>query len=246
MPRGWRGADGGRKSGIAVPPRRFRLTLRFPVPGGVPAPCCLRLVPTSHKPSAPIPPTRARRALFPRWGRGSFQFTLPGASPPAPLHCAGSGTAYRIVCGTPKLTPEAAWVLVTFRGTGDDAPSATKRFLLPSGKGQPRRGGPGEMELSVADATAAFEMVPSPGAGRANNAGGKHSSGTGTPPGTRCSARRSAGMQGAKPLAKINLRSPPSPEGKGVGGMGAKVLREGWIKPETAGTSPLKDTRTAE
>ena len=41
-----------------------------------------RLDLTSHKPFAPIPPTRARRALFPRWGRGrDFCYLLQGASP---------------------------------------------------------------------------------------------------------------------------------------------------------------------
>ena len=37
--------------------------------------------------------------------------------------------------------------------------------------GSQGEGGPGEMELSVANATAAFEMVLSPGAGRASAAG---------------------------------------------------------------------------
>ena len=38
--------------------------------------------------------------------------------------------------------------------------------------GSQGEGGPGEMELSVANATAAFEMVLSPGAGRSSAAGG--------------------------------------------------------------------------
>ena len=38
--------------------------------------------------------------------------------------------------------------------------------------GSQGEGGPGEMELSVANATAAFEMVLSPGAGRTSAAGG--------------------------------------------------------------------------
>ena len=42
-----------------------------------------------------------------------------------------------------------------------------------SGAGSQGEGGPGEMELSVADATAAFEMVLSPGAGRASAARGQ-------------------------------------------------------------------------
>ena len=37
--------------------------------------------------------------------------------------------------------------------------------------GSQGEGGPGEMELSVANATAAFEMVLSPGAGRTSAAG---------------------------------------------------------------------------
>ena len=48
---------------------------------------------------------------------------------------------------------------------------------------QPRRvGNRGEMELSVADATAAFEMVPSPGAGQGYAAGGKPPPGTANRP----------------------------------------------------------------
>ena len=39
--------------------------------------------------------------------------------------------------------------------------------------GSQGEGGPGEMELSVANATAAFEMVLSPGAGRASAAQGQ-------------------------------------------------------------------------
>ncbi|PWM36291.1 MAG: hypothetical protein DBX65_03560, partial [Oscillospiraceae bacterium] len=67
--------------------------------------------------------------------------------------------------------------------------------------GSQGEGGPGEMELSVADATAAFEMVLSPGAGRTSVAGVQ------PPPGTANAGRASAashpapGMQGAKPLA---------------------------------------------
>ena len=38
--------------------------------------------------------------------------------------------------------------------------------------GSQGEGGPGEMELSVANATAAFEMVLSPGAGRTSAAKG--------------------------------------------------------------------------
>ena len=38
--------------------------------------------------------------------------------------------------------------------------------------GSQGEGGPGEMELSVANATAAFEMVLSPGAGITSAAGG--------------------------------------------------------------------------
>ena len=45
---------------------------RFAVPEGVPVSCRLRLVLTARKPSAPIPPTRARRALFPLRGKGEF------------------------------------------------------------------------------------------------------------------------------------------------------------------------------
>ena len=47
-----------------------------------------------------------------------------------------------------------------------------KHFPM-SSAGSQGEGGPGEMELSVADATAAFEMVLSPGAGRASAARGQ-------------------------------------------------------------------------
>ena len=49
--------------------------------------------------------------------------------------------------------------------------------------------------------------------------------------GTVCKCRRrfSAGVPGAKPPGEINLGSPPSPEGKGVGGMGARRQTKGRI-----------------
>ena len=57
--------------------------------------------------------------------------------------------------------------------------------------GSQGEGGPGEMELSVANATAAFEMVLSPGAGIASAAGKKETKGF--------------LMQGASPLASPGL-----------------------------------------
>ena len=67
--------------------------------------------------------------------------------------------------------------------------------------GSQGEGGPGEMELSVANATAAFEMVLSPGAGRARAAG--------VPPG---------GCMGRSPLNKKPLRPPRPRRGRGSGG----------------------------
>ena len=54
--------------------------------GGIPnVPPIFPVCPAPCKSFAPIPPTRARRALFPRWGRGRFLvFLCKGLSPPAP------------------------------------------------------------------------------------------------------------------------------------------------------------------
>ena len=58
-------------------------------------------------------------------------------------------------------------------------------------------------------------------------------SGTGNRPASRAASGSDAGMQGAKPLAKDNLESPPSPAGKGVGGMGARTVIQEPGKPPT-------------
>ncbi len=56
-----------------------------------------------------------------------------------------------------------------------------------------------------------------------------------------------AGMQGAKPLAKDNLESPPSPEGKGVGGMGARtVIQEPGKPPGTKTANTQKATPSTQ
>ena len=74
-----------------------------------------------------------------------------------------------------------------------------------SSAGSQGEGGPGEMDLSVANATAAFEMVLSPGAGIASAAGKSalHAS-AGYSRGRLCKCRKrfSAGVPGAKPPAK--------------------------------------------
>ena len=78
-----------------------------------------------------------------------------------------------------------------------------------SSVGSQGEGGPGEMELSVADATAAFEMVLSPGAGIASAAGVQPPTGGEARPagyhsGRFCKCRRrfNAGVPGAEPPAK--------------------------------------------
>ena len=67
--------------------------------------------------------------------------------------------------------------------------------------GSQGEGGPGEMELSVANATAAFEMVLSPGAGRTSAAG-----------------VQPRGCKGRSPLHKITLSLPLPRRGRGSGG----------------------------
>ncbi len=68
-------------------------------------------------------------------------------------------------------------------------------------------------------------------------------SGTGNRPASRAAPGAVAGMQGAKPLAKDNLESPPSPEGKGGGGMGAKkVIQELGKPPGTKTANTQKAT----
>ena len=110
------------------------------------------------------------------WGRGRIVHPAEGVrslSPAAPafslLSClhpptpfpAGRGRIIVFLCkGLRPLHPQG-WA---GRGT-----CTTKGFCLFTGggsAGSQGEGGPGEMELSVADATAAFEMVLSPGAGR--------------------------------------------------------------------------------
>ena len=93
-----------------------------------------------------------------------------------------------------------------------------------SSAGSQGEGGPGEMELSVANATAAFEMVLSPGAGIASAAGKKETKGF--------------LMQGASPLAS------PGWVGRGTGiACGKPVLSasNGALAPAgAAGTRVVK------
>ena len=58
------------------------------------------------------------------------------------------------------------------------------------------------MDLSVANATAAFEMVLSPGAGRTSAAGGKAPAGYHSGRNYKCRKQFNAGVPGAKPPAK--------------------------------------------
>ena len=122
---------------------------------------------------SPYPP-----APFPGGEGGDYKFISPGASPPAPRHLPAYGT-YR-PCRTGILR----------KGSCGSAQSRQK-FFPQSSAGSQGEGGPGEMELSVANATAAFEMVLSPGAGIASAAGKKETKGF--------------LMQGASPLASPGL-----------------------------------------
>ena len=108
-----------------------------------------------------------------------------------------------------------------------------KRFPL-SSAGSQGEGDRGRWNYP-SQATAAFEMVLSPGAGIASAAGKSalHAS-AGYSRGRLCKCRKrfSAGVPGAVAPGKINLESPPSPEGKSalrarVGGMGAEKQTKG-------------------
>ena len=72
----------------------------------------------------------------------------------------------------------------------------------------------------------------------AGNTGGKTRR---VPEPARYAVSRPAQLQGAGGEApgRINLKSPPSPAGKGVGGMGKSGLAKSRNKPATPGTSPL-------
>ena len=70
-------------------------------------------------------------------------------------------------------------------------------------------------------------------------------------PGT-CSARSvsaagglTPGMQGAKPLAQNNPWAPPSPEGKGAGGLGAEKQANGRFTHRPAGQAARRVPETA-
>ena len=190
---------------------RCRFGGGVPVPYGVPAPCRFRLASTLHKPSAPIPP-----APFPAGEGGAFCYLLQGASPLATLrlyrerHCvpdslrypkthAGSGTGSRYLPGYRRRRPfRYKKVSASFRegaakerGTGGDG--TIRRY-----------------------ATAAFEMVPSPGAGQryATGAGVRKSF---PPPSPRPALEERSShageggdfcylLQGASPLASPRLR----------------------------------------
>ena len=109
-----------------------------------------------------------------------------------------------------------------------------KHFPM-SSAGSQGEGGPGEMELSVADATAAFEMVLSPGAGRASAARGQ------APPADTTAAGQAGDHPPAPPAGDVDGRDsqcrpgkPPAGHllgkgykrrvGSGVGMQGAKPL----------------------
>ena len=97
--------------------------------------------------------------------------------------------------------------------------------------------------------TSAFEMVLSPGAGRTSAAGvqlsplpptGTTAAGIASAAGvqppesllgwdSKCRKRFNARGAGGGAPGKINLESPPSPEGKGVGGMGAEKQAKGKV-----------------
>ncbi len=95
----------------------------------------------------PLPPTRARRALFPRWGRGSFCYLCKGLRPLQPRACARVARVRRAVSAP-------------FREYGERPPCSGKSYPFPTGKGAAKeRGGTGGRE------TSAPEMVLSPRGG---------------------------------------------------------------------------------
>ena len=55
-----------------------------------------------------------------------------------------------------------------------------------------------------------------------------------------CRKRANAGVPGAVAPGKINLESPPSPEGKGVGGMGAESKLKAGAAGDKQGKPPLR------
>ena len=96
------------------------------------------------------------------------------------------------------------------------------------------------MDLSVANATEAFEMVLSPGAGRTSAAGGKAPRRVPdwqvepVPPGACPGDAR-----GEAPCIR-KLKSPPSPEGKGGRGMGAESKTKGKVGRRPTGHAPRR------
>ena len=90
-----------------------------------------------------------------------------------------------------------------------------------SSAGSQGEGGPGEKELSVANATAAFEMVLSPGAGIASAA--------------RAQPR---GCKGRSPLHKKTKNLPLPRRGRGLGGWGKKRKVKAGAAGGKAGKPP--------
>ena len=113
-------------------------------------------------PLSPRPPSPAGKGETITLFRRGLRPRHPGIKPPAALTepaavVPGGGLSLCVACSA-GVNGAHGW-----RGGWDAA--------LANSAGSQGEGGPGEMELSVADATAAFEMVLSPGAGRASAAG---------------------------------------------------------------------------
>ena len=136
----------------------------LPCPGGAQGVGCLPTLPlASFLP--PIPPTRARRALFPRRGRGRTIFPFArGSAPCIPATASGSMLVEPSACGT-------------FPEHREGAPLCpAKRSPLPTGSGQPSQGEwgtGGRWNYPSLTRRRRLRWSPPPGRGRADSAGGK-------------------------------------------------------------------------
>ena len=137
----------------------------------------------------PIPPTP-----FPDGEGGAPKFISPGASPPAPLHLTACGTHRACQAGTrsgalPLARRGCGGVPIPCEGVPSASPVRRKTdrtailLAVPAAKERGDRG----------RGTSAFEMVLSPGAGRASAAGGKP-----PPPGTTAAGIAGSGRNFAK------------------------------------------------
>ena len=160
--------------------------------------CPVGRLPTLPLPSflPPIPPSP-----FPGGEGGAPKFISPGASPPAPLHLTACGTYRTCQAGTrsgalPLARRGCGGVPIPCEGAPSASPVRRKTdrtailLAVPPAK---ERGDRGRWNYP-SQATAAFEMVLSPGAGAASAAGGK-------PPIAFSTAAGIASAAGGKPPA---------------------------------------------